>query len=83
MYAFGDHPEPDEDAVSFLSGMTKRYLTDLVAKSYEIAAVKGSLDEECFLFVIKKDLAKFKRIKELTDRRKALEDELLFSEVNS
>ena len=79
MYSFGDSESIDDvnnEAVECMCGMVQIYLKDLLGDAVNIANVKGSFDEECFLFVMKSELDKFKRSKELIGRKSAIDKEI-------
>ena len=79
MYSFGDSDtidDVDNEAVECLCGMVHIYLKGLLWNAANFVNVKGKFDEECFLLVVKSELGKFKRSKELIGRKLALEKEI-------
>ena len=79
MYSFGDAisvGDVDDEAVECMCSMVQIYLEQKIKKACDIANIKGSFDKECYLFLEKSDLGKFKRLKELSLRNEAVKKEL-------
>ena len=79
MYSFGDAvsvSDVDDEAVECMCSMVHIYLEQKIKKACDIAKIKGSFDEECYLFLEKSDLGKFKSLKELSLRNEAVQKEL-------
>ncbi|CAK7348393.1 unnamed protein product [Dovyalis caffra] len=83
MYGFGDDPNPLPETVALVEDIVVEYVTDLAHKAQDIGSKRGKLSVEDFLYVIRKDLPKLNRCKELLSmqeeikqaRKAFLEDE--------
>jgi len=72
MYGFGDTHvfPPNEKSVTLLQNLVTNYIDDLSWRAAEVAEVRnkdglGKLDRECFVFIVRKDRAKFQRVYKL------------------
>ena len=65
MFGFGDEWPPDADAVRLLESYVVNYIEDLAVRALEIAELRGKLDKECFMFLVRKDRKKFSRVHKL------------------
>ena len=65
MYGFGDSWPPNHGAVSVVESLVEDYIADLTARAEAVAQLRGKLDKECFMFVVRKDRAKFNRVHRL------------------
>jgi transcription initiation factor TFIID subunit 13 len=65
MYGFGDSWPPNADSVALLEQLVVDYIEDLTVKAQNIAELTGSLDKECFMYLIRKDRRKFNRVHQL------------------
>jgi len=74
MYGFGDCWPPDPEVVSFIDVLVKNYIEDLGQRANQIGDMRGRLDKDCFLFLVRKDRRKFQRVQRLLDSYQKLED---------
>lgn len=65
MFGFGDEWPPDSNAVCLLESLVVSYVEDLAGRALEIADLRGKLDKECFMFLVRKDRKKFSRVHKL------------------
>ena len=65
MFGFGDEWPPDSNAVCLLESFVVSYIEDLAVRALEIAELRGKLDKECFMFLVRKDRKKFSRVHKL------------------
>mmetsp|Transcript_22177 Transcript_22177/g.30407 ORF Transcript_22177/g.30407 Transcript_22177/m.30407 type:complete len:213 (+) Transcript_22177:1-639(+) len=72
MYGFGDTHvfPPNEKSVTLLQNLVTNYIDDLSCRAAEVAELRnkdglGKLDKECFVFLVRKDRAKFQRVYKL------------------
>jgi transcription initiation factor TFIID subunit 13 len=62
MFGFGDQWPPDENCVRLAESIVTNYIEDLTMRAAQIATMRGKMDKECFMFVVRKDRRKFSRI---------------------
>ncbi|XP_018480619.1 transcription initiation factor TFIID subunit 13 [Raphanus sativus] len=72
MYGFGDEPNPLPETVALVEDIVVEYVTDLTHKAQEIGTKRGRLLVDDFLYLIRKDLPKLNRCRELL----AMQEEL-------
>jgi hypothetical protein len=65
MFGFGDEWPCDREAVDLVDHLVRSYIHDLVLRAQNIALNSGKLDKECFLYLVRQDTSKFKRINHL------------------
>jgi transcription initiation factor TFIID subunit 13 len=65
MFGFGDEWPPDANAVRLLESFVVSYIEDLADRALDIAELRGKLDKECFMFLVRKDRKKFSRVHKL------------------
>ena len=65
MYGFGDEWPPDANAVRLLESFAVSYVESIAARAVAIADLRGKLDKECFMFLVRKDRKKFSRVHRL------------------
>jgi len=65
MYGFGDSWPPHPDSVALLEQLVVDYIEDLTTKAQNVAELTGSLDRDCFMYLIRKDRRKFNRVHQL------------------
>ena len=65
LYGFGDDWPPDASAVTLVDGLVTAYLGDLTSRAVEVADLRGKLDKESFMFLVRKDKKKFSRVHKL------------------
>ena len=65
MFGFGDEWPPDPETVALVEAIASNYIKDLTLKAQEVASLTGKLDKECFLYLVRKETAKFSRISQL------------------
>jgi hypothetical protein len=65
MFGFGDEWPCDSEAVELVDHLVRGYINDLVIRAQNIALHSGKLDKECFLYLVRQDTSKFKRINHL------------------
>lgn len=70
MYGFGDtHFPANEDSVALIQSLITNYIEDLTWRAAEVADIRsrdssgnGRIDKDSFLFLVRKDKAKFNRV---------------------
>ncbi|KAG7595591.1 Transcription initiation factor IID subunit 13 [Arabidopsis suecica] len=72
MYGFGDEQNPLPETVALVEDIVVEYVTDLTHKAQEIGSKRGRLLVDDFLYLIRKDLPKLNRCRELL----AMQEEL-------
>ena len=65
LFGFGDKWPPEEETVKLVESIVTNYIEDLTMRAVQIADIRGKLDKECFMFVVRKDRRKFSRIHKL------------------
>lgn len=65
MFGFGDKWPPEEESVKLVESIVTNYIEELTMRAAQIADIRGKLDKECFMFVVRKDRRKFSRIHKL------------------
>lgn len=65
MYGYGDDQSPLPETVALVEDIVVEYVTDLVYKAQDMASKRGKLLTEDFLFLMRKDMPKLNRCKEL------------------
>eukprot|EP00898_Chlorokybus_atmophyticus_P000215 jgi/Chlat1/1194/Chrsp115S01670 len=65
MYGFGDDPQPLQESVDLVEELVVDYLTDMMHKALDVSSRRGRLQTEDIIFLIRKDLRKYKRAQEL------------------
>ncbi|KAI3502754.1 hypothetical protein L1887_31039 [Cichorium endivia] len=72
MYGFGDDSNPLPETVALMEDIVMEYVTDMAHKAQDIASKRGKLLTEDFLFLIRNDLPKVNRCKELLSMNEEL-----------
>eukprot|EP00904_Undaria_pinnatifida_P009291 jgi/Undpi1/5492/HiC_scaffold_2.g00771.m1 len=67
MYGFGDDESPLPETAACMQQLVSEYVRHITDEACKAAEAKGKLDTECFVFAVRGDKAKFKRVKELLD----------------
>ena len=67
MFGFGDSWPPNKESVDLVETLVVQYIEDLAVRASEIAQIRGQLDKECFMFLVRKDRQKFTRVVKLLD----------------
>ena len=65
MYGFGDSWPPHPESVKLMGELISEYIEDITYRAMKVSELTGSLDKECFLYVVRKDRKKFNRIHKL------------------
>ena len=65
MFGFGDEWPPDGAAVTLVEGLLTSYIEELAERAVEVGELRGKLDKECFMFLVRKDRKKFSRVHKL------------------
>ncbi|KAE9045543.1 hypothetical protein PR003_g4335 [Phytophthora rubi] len=65
LFGFGDEAEPLDETAELMEDMVVEYVHAMTKKAMELATIKGKLDTECFIFLIRKDPERYDRIAEL------------------
>ncbi|KAG7400788.1 Transcription initiation factor TFIID subunit 13 [Phytophthora boehmeriae] len=65
MFGFGDESEPLDETAELMEDLVVEYVHAMTKKAMEMATIKGKLDTECFIFLIRKDPERYDRISEL------------------
>ena len=74
MYGFGDSWPPNTDCVDLIESLVTRYIEDLAQRAKEISDLRGKMDKECFLYVVRKDRSKFSRVCQLLKANEELKN---------
>jgi hypothetical protein len=61
MFGFGDVWPPKSSSVSLLEAITTNYIEDLTTRAVQVSELRGKLDKECFLYVVRKERRLFNR----------------------
>lgn len=65
MYGFGDSWPPHPDSVKLMEEFINEYIEDITFRAMKVSELTGSLDKDCFLYVVRKDRKKFNRVHKL------------------
>uniref|UniRef100_A0AAV1TLQ9 Transcription initiation factor TFIID subunit 13 n=1 Tax=Peronospora matthiolae TaxID=2874970 RepID=A0AAV1TLQ9_9STRA len=65
LFGFGDENEPRDETAQLMEELVVEYVHAMTKKAMDLAAVKGKLDTECFIFLIRKDPERYNRVAEL------------------
>ena len=67
MYGLGDEKNPYKDSVELVEQIVLKFVSDLVLKAQEVGSrgTGGKVAIEDIVFVLRKDRAKFARVREL------------------
>jgi transcription initiation factor TFIID subunit 13 len=65
MFGFGDEWPCDREAVDLVDNLVQNYISDLVIRAQKVALQTGKLDKECFVYLVRQETTKFKRINNL------------------
>jgi transcription initiation factor TFIID subunit 13 len=65
MFGFGDEWPCDREAVDLVDNLVQNYISDLVIRAQKVALQTGKLDKECFVYLVRQETMKFKRINNL------------------
>ncbi|EGZ17414.1 hypothetical protein PHYSODRAFT_503737 [Phytophthora sojae] len=65
LFGFGDEAEPLDETAELMEDLVVEYVHAMTKKAMELATIKGKLDTECFIFLIRKDPERYDRIAEL------------------
>ncbi|EFJ18208.1 hypothetical protein SELMODRAFT_106159 [Selaginella moellendorffii] len=72
MYGFGDDICPLQESVALMEDMMIEYITDMVHKAQEVSSKRGKLTTEDVMFLVRKDIRKYARVKELLSMNEEL-----------
>jgi hypothetical protein len=72
MFGFGDEWPPDPATVALVESIATDYIRSLTLKAQEVANLTGKLDKECFLYLVRKETAKFTRVNQLLSTHEEL-----------
>ena len=56
---------PDPDTVDLMETMVRSYLQDLALRAKAVSEVTRKFDKECFVYLVRKDTRKFRRVSDL------------------
>ena len=56
---------PDPDTVDLMETMVRSYLQDLALRAKAVSEVTKKFDKECFVYLVRKDSRKFRRVSDL------------------
>ena len=80
MYGFGNQYPANVDSVLLIESLVTKYIENLASRAKEVSELRGKLDKECFMYVVRKDRSKFTRICQLLtaneELKKAQKEEL-------
>ncbi|CAH0520868.1 unnamed protein product [Peronospora belbahrii] len=65
LFGFGDEAEPLDESAKLMEDLVVEYVHAMTKKAMELATIKGKLDTECFVFLIRKDPERYERVAEL------------------
>ena len=65
MFGFGDDWPPDHESIVFLEKLVTEYVEDFTYRALQLSEITGTLDKECFMYLVRKDRRKFNRIHQL------------------
>eukprot|EP00033_Pygsuia_biforma_P001217 GCRY01001380.1.p1 GENE.GCRY01001380.1~~GCRY01001380.1.p1 ORF type:complete len:171 (+),score=40.58 GCRY01001380.1:162-674(+) len=65
MYGFGDSKAPYAETVAVLEDIVQDYIADMTRRAVSFSRRRGRLQTEDFVFVIRKDKKKYRRVREL------------------
>ena len=82
MFGFGDTWPPDADTVSLVEQLVRVYIQDISQRALSVAELRGKLDKESFLYVVRKDTRKFNRVRALLDANEKVKKANRISEVD-
>ena len=74
LFGFGDAWPANAAVVLALEDLVIAYIRDLTLQARRVAACRpgGKLDKECFLFLVRKEAGKFKRVHHLLNTNEEL-----------
>ena len=72
MYGFGDSWPVEPESAKLIETLVVQYVEDIVVQASEVAQVRGQLDKECFMFLVRKESHKFKRVHRLLQTNEEL-----------
>ena len=74
LFGFGDAWPANAAVVHSLEDLVIAYIRDLTLQALRVAACRprGKLDKECFLFLVRKEAGKFKRVHHLLNTNEEL-----------
>lgn len=72
MFGFGDSWPPNKDTTTLMEILTKQYIEDLCQQARQMAELRGKLDADCFLFLMRKDPRKHNRLLQLLQANEEL-----------
>lgn len=70
MYGFGEDEAPLPETVALMEQLVFGYIRDVTDEACKTAEVKGRLDTDCFVFAVRRDKPKYKRMKEIIELSK-------------
>ncbi|KAG7393194.1 Transcription initiation factor TFIID subunit 13 [Phytophthora pseudosyringae] len=65
LFGFGDEAESLDETAELMEDLVVENVHAMTKKAMELATIKGKLDTECFIFLIRKDPERYDRIAEL------------------
>ncbi|KAJ0412775.1 hypothetical protein ATCC90586_002405 [Pythium insidiosum] len=65
MFGFGDDAEPLDETAQLMEELVVEYVENMTKKAMEVSILKGKIDPECFIFLIRKDPERYERINKL------------------
>lgn len=65
MFGFGDNWPSHPETVRLVESVVRKYIADLAMRAVAVSEMRGKLDKECFMYVVRKDKAKFARVCQL------------------
>ncbi|KAG1667202.1 hypothetical protein FOA52_004198 [Chlamydomonas sp. UWO 241] len=76
MFGFGDDMNPLDETVDLVEDIVLEYLTEVTLRAAAVSSdtLKPKMDEKDLLFIMRKDPAKFSRMKELLAMRQTLKE---------
>lgn len=74
MYGFGDVWPPKQESVELIESMVTNYIENLALRAKDVSELRGKLDKECFMFVVRKDRSKFSRVCQLLSANEELKN---------
>ncbi|CAI5702768.1 unnamed protein product [Peronospora effusa] len=65
LFGFGDEAEPLDETAELMEDLVVENVHAMTKKAMELATIKGKLDTECFIFLIRKHPERYDRVAEL------------------
>ncbi|GAB5034651.1 transcription initiation factor tfiid subunit 13 [Nannochloropsis oceanica] len=75
VYGYGDEKQPMQESIDLLDSLVKEYLEEMCLQAYEVALLsQRDVQTSDFIFLIRKDVRRYKRMKDLLEADEELRD---------